>query len=180
LACVRHTRYTVYRLILLWPHLPGRRRTLQVHPEDPGYNLRPEHIESNYLLHCLTQVRPSCTSLCARAYGCQSRVHAVAPVGRPTALLPLWVDGPGGAVELMWGVPHASFFLYVPVYRWLCRCVAASVRHVTTCAVLPTLSHCIALPCVAGPALPACSCQDPGNAGGAQQSGVRVYQHRAC
>ncbi|GFR52408.1 hypothetical protein Agub_g14979, partial [Astrephomene gubernaculifera] len=27
----------------------------KVHPEDPGYNLRPEHIESTYLLHCLTQ-----------------------------------------------------------------------------------------------------------------------------
>ncbi|GLI62009.1 hypothetical protein VaNZ11_004584 [Volvox africanus] len=27
----------------------------KVHPEDPGYNLRPEHIESTYLLHCVTQ-----------------------------------------------------------------------------------------------------------------------------
>lgn len=29
----------------------------KVDPEDPGYNLRPEHIESTYLLHCTTQVR---------------------------------------------------------------------------------------------------------------------------
>lgn len=28
----------------------------KVDPEDAGYNLRPEHIESTYLLHCITQV----------------------------------------------------------------------------------------------------------------------------
>ena len=38
------------------PLLPPPPAGRQVHPEDPGYNLRPEHIESTYLLHCLTQV----------------------------------------------------------------------------------------------------------------------------
>jgi hypothetical protein len=28
--------------------------TARINPEDPGYNLRPEHVESTYLLHAAT------------------------------------------------------------------------------------------------------------------------------
>ena len=40
--------------VLIPSPLPCCCCTSQVHPQDPGYNLRPEHVESTYMLHCLT------------------------------------------------------------------------------------------------------------------------------
>lgn len=66
----------VYRKCTLY-----RPACLQVHPEDPGYNLRPEHIESTYLLYAVTQVRGGCRrgrSVCVgRLLACR---HAPVPV----------------------------------------------------------------------------------------------------
>lgn len=50
-----HLKQTTSVHFLLW----------QVSAEDPGYNLRPEHIESTYMLHALTG-DPTYRSLAAR------------------------------------------------------------------------------------------------------------------